>query len=104
MTPPEALTAAEERLRKAVRAGTHERAQSLLLEYRRQLEDTLRGLSPGGAETSQVLRDAQALFEWARRTVLISRALAATRLARLPRPLLAYRAGRPLRHTWEFTA
>jgi hypothetical protein len=102
MTPPEALKAAEERLRKAVQAGTHDRAKSLLLGYRRQLEETLGGLPPGGAESGEVLREAQALLEWARRTALISRASAATRLARLPRPLLAYRSApaRP-KHTWE---
>ncbi len=102
MTPQEALQATEQRLRTAVQAGTHDRAKSLLLEHRRQLEDTLRGLPPGGAESGEVLREAQALLEWARRTALISRASAAAHLAKLPRPLRAYRSA-PARskHTWE---
>jgi len=94
-----------ERLRKAIAQGAYARAGTLLPEYARQVEQALRALPAGGGESDELEREARDLLEWARQVVLASRAAAATRLRRLPRPLAAYRST-PVRpsHTWELRA
>lgn len=105
MTATETLRVTGARLRKAVTEGAHARAGAALLEYRRELGETLTGLPPGGREIDELEREAQALLEWARQAVLASRAAVATRLKRLPRPVRAYRAvPAQARHTWELCA
>lgn len=98
MTAKDELRMAAERLREATAAGAFPRAERMLLEYRRQLEEVLGNLPAGGAESGELAREATALLEWTRRTVLASRAAAATRLAKLPRPLPGYRPVRSRPH------
>jgi len=105
VSPHDSLRATEERLRQAVAAGTYPQAQKLLLEYRPQLEEVLRSLSPASPQAAKIARDSKDLVEWMRRMVLASRASATTQLARLPKYPLPYRAGPPAhRHTWELEA
>ena len=105
MTARANLDVAAARLRQAVAEGAYARAGQVLLEHRQQLERSLAGLPAGGREADELEREAQALLEWARRAVLASRATAAGRLKRVPKPLAAYRATPArARHTFEFTA
>ena len=104
MTARDQLRLTVARLREATVAGSYARATRSLLEYRRRLEDVLGSLPAGGAESGELAREATALLEWTRRTVLASRAAAATRVARLPRPLPGYRPVRSRsQHTWEIS-
>jgi len=102
MTAGGTCRVAAERLRRAIAQGAYVRARAILGEYSRQLEEALRALPAGGGEDKELEREARDLLEWARRVVLASRAAAATRLKRLPRPVRAYRpVAPPPRHTFE---
>lgn len=105
MTPSEpAVSETAGRLRRALERGSFAQARVLLAQYGGQTEAALRRLPPGSAERAELAREAGEMLAWARRMALASRAAAATRLARLPRPVRAYRVAPPSRHSFELRA
>jgi hypothetical protein len=89
-----------QRLRAAIASESWREARSLLPDYGRELESTLKGAAPGSPEAARLLRDARELCEWTRRMALISRAHAAARLDELERAGRYHRV--PVRRSrWE---
>ncbi len=71
-------------LRRAVSCGLHAEAAALLSEYRRAVEDELRGLPLGDPAAHSIQSAALEFLQWARRTTLAARAHYARQLAALP--------------------
>ncbi len=101
-TKPDEFIQAENRLRKAVAAGSFEEAQDALSEFRRRLDEGLASLPSGDPRAASLARKALEVLEWARRMVLAARAHSGMRMARLRRRPRAYGAAAAApQHTWK---
>lgn len=92
-----------EKFRKAVAAGSHAEATSLLQLYRTRLESALGGLPAQSAEAAQLARDARELFDWARRMTLAARSRMESGRRTIPRRC-PYLATPRARQTWSMEA
>jgi hypothetical protein len=95
------LEALAARLRARVGEGRYREAQSALADYCRALRKMVASLPPGDPGLRGLENDWQRLQDETRRRVLVGRAHAAARLARLPKIRLLYREPSLPRHTWE---
>jgi len=74
---------AQERLQRAVRAGSYAEAQHCLTEYTRAVNAALAAAGPQGRSAIDTVGSALDLLHWADRAVRCGRAHAAAELARL---------------------
>jgi hypothetical protein len=97
--PESQLAVTANRLGVLVAQRRYGEAQACFDEYCRDLKDCLRRLPPGDPRLRHMEDEWRRLMEQTRRRVLVGRAHAATRLARLPRRL--YSGASAPRTTWE---
>jgi hypothetical protein len=89
------------RLEAMVAQGRYGEAQACFDAYCRDLKETLRSLPHGDPRLRQMQDEWRRLLDRMRRRVLVGRAHAAVRLARLPHPRRVYSAVSAPRRTWQ---
>ena len=90
-----------ERLDALVAQGRYGEAEACFDAYCRDLKETLRRLPPGDPRLRRMEGEWRRLLDRTRRQVLVGRAHAAARLARLPRGRRVYSAVPAPRRTWQ---
>jgi len=89
------------RLRARVAERRYNEAQCALNQYVEKLQEAAAGLPPGDPDLRRLAAEWQRVHGETRRQLLIGRAHAATRLARLPRAAAPYAQPFLRRRTWE---
>ena len=95
------LAGTADRFETLVAGGRYGEARACFDAYCRDLKETLRRLSPGDPRLRRMEGEWRRLLDRTRRQVLVGRAHAAARLARLPHRRRVYSAVPAPRRTWQ---
>ena len=95
------LAGTAERFETLVARGRYGEARACFDVYCQDLKETLRRLPPGDPRLRRMEGEWRRLLDRTRRQVLVGRAHAAARLARLPRGRRVYSAVPAPRRTWQ---